>query len=281
MLKHATFEEISDYLRRESELQEYEFTVSKRTFARDLEDIGSIYGIYIKYNFSSKFYYIEEEFEPEMNDRMLEALDMYCALEVQERQLPYFQMERRSPQGTEYIYGLLHAIKNRLQITFNYRKYYSDHPEDRTVEPLVLKEFKNRWYLFAKDTHDELTKCYALDRLSDLEINSVHFASDERFDVNEQLKYCFGIMSPNAEQPSEVLLSFDPFQGKYIKSLPLHQTQEIVDDDEEELLVRLTVYLTHDFLMELLSFGDTVKVLQPQQLIDDLKRIYSSALTQY
>jgi predicted DNA-binding transcriptional regulator YafY len=281
MLKHATFEEIFDYLRRESELQDYDLTTSKRTFARDLEDIGSIYGIYIRYDFSSKFYYIEEEFEPEINDRMLEALDMYCTLEVQERQLPYFQMERHSPQGTEHIYGLLHAIKNRLQITFGYRKYYSDHPDNRTVEPLVLKEFKNRWYLFAKDNYDGLTKCYALDRFSELEISSVHFASDERFDVNEQLKYCFGIMSPNAENPSEILLSFDPFQGKYIKSLPLHETQEIVDDGEDELLVRLTVYLTHDFLMELLSFGDTVKVLKPQQLIDDLKRIYTNALMQY
>jgi hypothetical protein len=58
-----------------------------------------------------------------------------------------------------------------------------------------------------------------------------------------------------------VILSFGPFQGKYIKSLPLHNTQEIIEDTDDELRIRLTLYLTHDFLMELLAYGDTVKVI--------------------
>jgi predicted DNA-binding transcriptional regulator YafY len=33
--------------------------------------------------------------------------------------------------------------------------------------------------------------------------------------------------------------------------------------------------------MELLSYGDTVKVLQPTQLIEELKEIYKGALGQY
>ena len=58
--KHpATFEEITDYLSLESELQEYNYTISKRTFQRDLEDIRSLYNIYIQYDFSRKVYYLE------------------------------------------------------------------------------------------------------------------------------------------------------------------------------------------------------------------------------
>jgi predicted DNA-binding transcriptional regulator YafY len=78
-----------------------------------------------------------------------------------------------------------------------------------------------------------------------------------------------------------VILSFDPFQGKYIKSLPLHDTQEIIKDTERELRIRLTLYLTHDFLMKLLSYGDTVKVIKPKQLAVKLRNIYASALEQY
>jgi predicted DNA-binding transcriptional regulator YafY len=190
-------------------------------------------------------------------------------------------LEKRHPQGTEHLYGLLHAIKNRRQVTFSYQKYYKDHPENRTVAPLALKEFENRWYIFAKDTHDEHIKCYALGRLSELEILKTRFAADEHFDINEQLKYCFGIISPNAEKPSEVILSFNPFQGKYIKSLPLHDTQEIIKDTKDELRIRLTLYLTHDFSMKLLSYGETVKVIKPKQLAVDLKNIYTNALRQY
>jgi predicted DNA-binding transcriptional regulator YafY len=243
-----------------------------------LDDIGSLYGIYIKCNRSDNSYFIEENYEPEVNDRMLEAFDMYHILKVQERQSPYLHLEKRRANGVEHIYGLLHAIRNRLIITFSYKKYYREHLDKRTAESLALKEFKNRWYLFAKDVHDGRIKCYALDRMSELEILNTHFAADERFNINEQLKYCFGISTLDNEKPAEVILSFDAFQGKYIKSLPLHETQEITEDTENELRIRLTIYLTYDFTMELLSYGDTVRVIEPQRLRDELKGIHTRAL---
>jgi len=53
--KHpASFAEISDYLSLESELQDYNFNVSKRTFQRDLEDIRSLYNIDIQFDFSRR-----------------------------------------------------------------------------------------------------------------------------------------------------------------------------------------------------------------------------------
>lgn len=88
-------------------------------------------------------------------------------------------------------------------------------------------------------------------------------------------------MSPTDHELAEVVLSFDPFQGKYIKSLPLHESQEVLIDDKHEIRVRMKVYLTHDFIMEILSYGDNVKVIQPESLITELKHSYKSALKQY
>jgi predicted DNA-binding transcriptional regulator YafY len=279
--KQATFAEIADYLAKESELDGYyDFNVSKRTFQRDVEEIGTIYGIYIKFNFSGMYYFIEEEFEPEVSDRMFEAFDVYHALNVKEQMSQFIYLEQRRPQGTEHLYGLLHAIKNRSRILFEYNKYYKDHSENRTVEPLALKEFKYRWYLFARDTYDGHIKCYALDRLANLQVLNVHFENTDS-DWHAEFKHCFGIIAPNAEKPSEVILSFNSFQGKYIKSLPLHASQEIILDNADGLRIRLTVYLTHDFLMELLSYGDTVKVLAPQELAEELQEQYQRALNQY
>ncbi|MDR2811037.1 MAG: WYL domain-containing protein [Tannerellaceae bacterium] len=276
--KSASFREISDYLERESEYQGYNLTISKRTFLRDLDDIGSLFGIYIKCNRSNMRYFIEESFEPEINDRMLEAFNMFHTLRIYERHSPYLHFEKRHSQGIEHIYGLLHAISNRLQIKFSYQRYYTENPIQRTVESLALKEFKNRWYLFARDVYDGEVKCYALDRLSELEIFNTHFADNEHFDIDKRLKYCFGVSMFNTEEPSEIILSFDTLQGKYIKSLPLHETQEIIEDSENELRIRLTVYLTYEFTMELLSYGDTVKVISPKCLIEELKNIHLKAL---
>jgi predicted DNA-binding transcriptional regulator YafY len=76
-------------------------------------------------------------------------------------------------------------------------------------------------------------------------------------------------------------LSFNPLQGKYVKSLPLHESQVILKDNEQELLIKLTLFVTYDLLMEILSYGDNVRVLQPLSLVDEIRDCYENALKQY
>ena len=280
--KHpATFNEIDDYLTIESELQSYKFNVSKRTFLRDLDDIRSIYNIDIQYDFSRKVYCIDFDQQPEVNERILEAFDTFNALNITDRLSNHMHFEKRRPQGTENLYGLLHAVKNQVQIKFTYQKYWEDELTQRNVEPYALKEFKNRWYLLANDLKDNHVKSFALDRLTDLEITKKRFQFPNDFNVNEHFKYCFGIISPNYHKPKKIILSFDPFQGKYIKSLPLHESQQILKDNDEELIIKLTLFITHDFFMEILSFGENVKVIKPDSLINDLKTALKNALNLY
>jgi predicted DNA-binding transcriptional regulator YafY len=277
----STFAEILNYLDRESDLQDYNFRISNRTFLRDIEDIRLLYSIDIRYDFSRKVYYIDNEQQPELNERILEAFDTFNALNISERLSTYIHFEKRRPQGTENLYGLLHAIKNKVQISFSYQKFWEDESTHRITEPYALKEFKNRWYVIANDLKDKKVKSFALDRLSDLEITRRKFQLPNNFNVNEHFKFCFGIISPNEHTPQEVILSFNPFQGKYIKTLPLHESQVILKDNEDELLIKLTLFVTHDFFMEILSLGDNVKVIQPQSLIDDIKKAYQNALKLY
>ena len=280
--KHSySFSEIADYLAFESDLQEYNFNVSKRTFQRDIKDIRSIFNIDIQYDFSKKVYYIDFDQQPEVNKRILEAFDTFNALNISDRLSNYIHFEKRRPQGTENLYGLLHAIKNKVQISFSYQKFWEDKITQRITEPYALKEFKNRWYILANDLKDKQVKSFALDRLTELEITKKKFQLPNDFNVNEHFKYCFGIISPNEHKPQEVILSFNPFQGKYIKTLPLHESQEILKDNEEELLIKLTLFVTHDFFMEILSFGANVKVIQPVSLIAGIKKAYENALKLY
>jgi predicted DNA-binding transcriptional regulator YafY len=279
--KRVTFAEIADYLARESEIDGLNYNISLRTFQRDVDDIASIFGIYITYNFSGKYYYIEDEFEPEISDRIFEAYDVYNTMHLKEQQSQYVHFEKRHSKGTEHFYGILHAIRNCLHISFSYHKFYKNHSENRTVEPLILKEFRHRWYLLAKDTYDGYIKFYALDRLSELKVQKTHYEKDAGFDINEYLRYCFGITVPDYEEPVEIVLSFNSFQGKYIKSLPFHSSQKILIDNEEEVRISLKVYISYDFKMELLSYGDTVKVIEPQSLANELKEVHKKSFEQY
>lgn len=269
----ATFEEICSYLETASEIQGYNFTVGKRTFQRDLNDIRTLYNIDIKCNKSSNAYYINTEDEPIGNERLLEAFDIMNALKINDNFNNFIQFENRKPQGTEHLYGLIHAIKNQVQVSFTYQKFWEEELSFRTVEPYALKESKYRWYVLANDLKDNKVKTFALDRISDLEINKKRFKIPSDFKINEYFRHCFGIIGPEKEPLGEIILSFDPIQGKYIKSLPLHETQEILTDNEDELRIRLHLYPTHDFIMELLSYGDYLKVIEPESLISEVKTV--------
>ena len=279
--KPSSFNEIASYLEKQSEVEDYNFVVSKRTFKRDIEDIFSIYSIEIKYDFTRKVYFIEDEGNPVKNNRLLKAFDTLYALNMADDLSKYIHFERVRSKGTDNLYGLIHATKNKLQIQFDYEKYWEESITQRIVEPYCLKEFKNRWYLIAKDIKDKHPKTFAIDRMNDLEITNVKFVVPPSFDANELFKNCYGIISPTDKKPEEVILSFDPEQGKYLKSLPLHVSQEIIVDNQDELRIKLKVYETYDFVMGLLSYGESVKVLQPVSLLEQIKMAHKKAFEKY
>ena len=277
----ATLQEIMNELELESEIQSYKFTISKRTFQRDLADIRGIYNIDIQYNFATGKYYIDYDDQSTLHERIFEAYDTFNALNLTDRLSRHIHFESRKPQGTENLYGLLHAIKNKRQIKFTHQKYWDNEPTNRQVEPYALKEFKNRWYVLSNDLKDNQVKSFSLDRITNLEITKTPFIDTINFDVNEHYKYCFGIISSNGQKPQEVIISCNPLKGKYIKSLPFHESQTVLIDNETEVRIKLYLVITYDFMMEILSHGDNMRILAPENLITELKITYQKALSQY
>ena len=284
---YSTYEELQtfienqfDYLQMQDDNLQIGF--SKRTLQRDINEIRNVFGIDIEYSKSQKGYFISQNENENMNfQRMMEAFDMFNSLNLAQNLTPFIHLEKRRPQGTENLYGLLHAIKNRLQIKFTYQKFWEEELSQRLVEPYALKEFKNRWYIMAKDSKDNNIKSFALDRLTNLEITNLNYQYPDNYSIEQSYRYCFGIISPNVEEPQDIILSFDPFQGKYIKTLPLHDTQQVLVDNDEEIKIKLKLCLTHDLVMELLSFGDNMKVIEPKSLADQIKQAHEKAFRQY
>lgn len=251
---------------------------SKRTFQRDVQDIRAIFNIDILYDPKSKSYYINSVDKSRAADRLLESFEMFNALSLTDDLSPFIQFEKRKPQGTHHFHGLLHCIKNHFVVSFPYHKYDDDIIVNRTVEPYALKEFKSRWYLIAKDQNDTYVKTFGLDRIQDLNITKRKFSPPENFKVDELYKDYFGIVNTSTGVAEEIILSFDSFNGKYIKSFPWHESQQIIVDNENETRIKLYLHPTSDFEMELLSQGDKVKIIAPESLKKRMREIYRSAM---
>ncbi len=279
--KEATFEEIKAYLKRESELQDRMFSISIRTFERDRNEIYSLYNVDIQYDFARRVYFIANDQQSDLNNRLLESMDTLNSLKMVSDFTRYMLFEKRKAMGTQHFHGLLHAIKNRIVILMIHQKYDDEEPSDRRVEPYALKEAKGRWYLFARDTRDKKLKTFGLDRILSFDNTPARFDYPKDLDINAVFHDCFGVINPGNETPEEIILSFAPEQGKYIKSYPLHESQEVLKDNSGELRIRLYLYLTRDLIMELLSYGDTVKVMEPKRLKKEIASTNRNALKLY
>lgn len=278
--KSATFEEIVTYLQNQSELLEYDLVISQRTFQRDIIEIRSLYDVDIQFDRAGKVYYIEDD-NSALNNRLMEAFDMVSALKMAEGLNQYISFEQRRPQGTHHFYGLLHAIRNRYIINLIHQKFEDDQPKTRVVKPYGLKESRGRWYLVASESDNEKIKTFGLDRIVDFDFTKKHFTVPENFDVNEVFRHCFGVINIDNKGPEEIILSFGSQQGKFIKSYPFHATQSILVDIEDELRIKLFLQITDDLIMEILSYGEKVKVIAPESLVKLVLGHYKNSSNQY
>ena len=106
-------------------------------------------------------------------------------------------------------------------------------------------------------------------------------SKDFKINIKEKFKHSFGIISVDEGDPETVELSFTRKQGEYIKTYPLHESQQVVFENNEEIRVKLLIYVTYDFIMELLSFGSEMKVISPADLQEEIQESLEEALKNY
>ena len=278
----VTLNEINACLKRESDMYGFDLSVSKRTFQRDVQDLLSLFQIEIVYDYSLRKYLIRNQGDESYNSRILEAFETLSVLTVNQDVSKYLDFETRRAGGLENFHGLLHAIKNHLQLNFSYQSYDQEKAFLRKTNPLLLKEFKGRWYIIARDLADNKIKTYALDRLSNPEITKKRFTVAADFNPKSIFRDSFGIIhSVAGSVPQRVVLSFDAWQGKYVKSQPLHASQVTLINNESEFRIELFVYVAFDLVKELLSYGEGVKVIEPATLAKEIMEMQEKAFKRY
>lgn len=269
--KSFTWEMMDLHLARKEAEIERSLRTSPRTFSRDLNEINEFFGIDIKFNNKTKVYKIDDEASSEENIHLLEIFDTLQLFGKRGKVAEFVFMEKKRARGTEHFPSLISAIQQSKKLRIQYGKFWKWETEERILKPLALKEFKQRWYLLTWDEKDQF-KVFALDRIRELSLTDEQFEVNEQFDFESYFRDVFGIINKVDNPVEEVILTFSEFKGRYIKSLPLHASQEILVDDGTVLTIRLRLKIEYELISEILSHGDEVRVDAPENLKKILKQ---------
>ena len=79
----------------------------------------------------------------------------------------------------------------------------------------------------------------------------------------------------------KIVLSVTKKQAAYLESLPLHESQQILETNNDEVLIGLELFLTEDFISEILSMSRSVTIIEPKKLKEKIKTILKETLEKY
>lgn len=183
-------------------------------------------------------------------------------------------------KGLEYLEPLVDAIRQRKQVTVGYRKFTDAQDSIHTLDPYLLKEYRNRWYLIAWHADKRDHRTYALDRIRSLERKEKSFKVATNFDPDRFFRYSIGITEFNSK-PVEVVLHCRQILGQYLESQPLHKSQHLKWRSDGSAEVSLVVLITYELINEILGYGQAMEVLEPELLRTHIAAELKATLARY
>jgi predicted DNA-binding transcriptional regulator YafY len=276
-----SFKTIKDYL------FTHGFEISARTVQRDIEQIRYEFGIEIEYDRYKNGYFIN--YDTSINiESFFRFLEIATTAELlteglaeSKDALKHILFESiGNLKGIDNLKSLFQAIKNKRIITFTHLSFNTGKTKNYSLKPYLLREYQNRWYIIGLIGNSNKFITFGIDRIENLEVKTDTFKPNIKLDPAQLFDNIIGLVySYNKLQ--KIILSFTPIQGNYIKTLPLHKSQKILADNDKELRIELNIIPNYEFKQKILMHGDTVKVIEPEWLVEEIKENLNRTLKKY
>lgn len=183
-------------------------------------------------------------------------------------------------RGAEFLNPLLTAIKAKQVVYFDYESFQTQKRKARKVVPLLLKEYRNRWYLLSYDLVKEGIITYGLDRMFNLEQSDEKMVSPVSFNPAQFFKYAIGITASSG-QPETIVFKAENIAAKYIESQPFHWSQKVIKEGKNKTTFEMQVFISEELIRAFLSYGGEIEVLAPELLRDHIIRRVKSMVDNY
>lgn len=184
------------------------------------------------------------------------------------------------PSGQQFLTPIIEAMRDGVTVEVTYQNYWHDKSYTFEVQPYCVKIFRQRWYVIGNSAKEEI-RIYSLDRVQSLQITENKFTLPAEFDGEEYFANSFGISNYGRPEFVKVKVFNAEKKDQYFKSLPLHHSQEVVEQTEDYTIFRYYIQPTYDFRQELLSHGTEIGVLSPKWFREEIGNIFKDQVLNY
>ena len=265
--KKLTFEEISGLWER-SCLGDGN-PLPLRTFHQHKSAIEEMFGVEIKCNPSDGYHYYIGELDNFRKDRTKQWL--YNSFTLSNMIIAGHNMKGRIlfeeiPHGTQYLQTIIEAMQQSKILEIDYQPFSGGH-NIYHLAPYAMKVYNRRWYVMGKMSESGGIRNIALDRLVYMQMTDVSFKIPKSFNAEKYYTNSVGIFVNDELKPQTVRIRVYGRNVEYVRTLPLHKSQEeVLTKNGEYSEFKYKVCLTPELTTQLLAMGENVEVLEPQEL---------------
>ncbi|HEX4130384.1 MAG TPA: WYL domain-containing protein [Pirellulales bacterium] len=179
----------------------------------------------------------------------------------------------------EMLDRLFIAIEEERAVFLTYQSQRATEPVTYDVYPYRIVDHRGSLYLLGNSPdHDEL-RTWKLDRMTDVGLTDVHFQRRDEPQAATLTDGAFGIFSGKGDV--HVRIRFAPSAARYVSEKRMHASQRVEPQPDGSAIVEFRLSNTTEVKAWILSFGAAAKVLEPQELRNDIVHELSTMTRSY
>ena len=176
-------------------------------------------------------------------------------------------------KGLRFLNPLYNHIVCQQALRIQYQPYKRQRPKLLTVYPYLLKEFRNRWFLFASKCEDMSLLTLALDRIASVEVAAdIAWQENLEFDTEHYFDDIIGVTKPINAKLQVITFWASPTTCKYIQTKPLHHSQQLlVENEDGSCIFQIEVVINYEMFSVFMGYGPGIRILSPKKTADYIK----------
>ena len=186
-------------------------------------------------------------------------------------------------KGIRLLNPLYNYIAHKQTLRIVYQSFSARQPSEYIICPYLLKELRNRWFLFCSKASNLLMFNLALDRIQSVEPVDVPFRENPDFDPEHFFDDVIGVSKNIGGKPRTIKFWASREQSKYIKTKPIHRSQQLMKENPEDgsCVFRIDVVFNIEMYSVFMSYGPGVRIIYPQSAVKYMRDKLREALDQY
>ncbi len=161
------------------------------------------------------------------------------------------------------------SLRTSHSVIIDHSKPMAQFAKSRIVDPYHVVNFQGEWYVIAFCHTRKDIRTFALSRITKAQTTATSFTIPKDFDFRQITRNRFGVQW--SDKKFQISIWFSAKAAPYVLERIWHEGQKIIHKDDGSITMNFPATHLREIKRWVLSWGDMARVLEPAELINDIK----------